>query len=619
MERMEYYEKNMKVLQERDEAFYQMILAYKLEESECYPELVLAKDGTGVTKLTMNGKTWYLNSQYRPLQEAVTFAEQYHTVVDYSFMVFLGLGNGTIARQIKKEMGEHVQILFYEPSIEIFLHTIRNYDISDLLADEDIIILVKNINDENISQVLMVNITFDNYRLAIYDALPKYHKLFPEQSQWLENNYRHAVENIICYINTRQNFGKSMVVNCIQNMKHLLNCNYRDDFNGVFPIDMPAVLVAAGPSLEKNVQILKKMKGKAFIVSLDTALRYLAEEGIRPDLAVTIDPEKPIHLFEPEDVQNMLLAMDSSANYKAANLLSRHKVIFSGGNYIYYQKMFELVGRKFFFLENGGSVATIAFSLLREWGFQRIVLVGQDLALAPDKVHAGDDDIDLQKLDRSKIAIEGYYGDTVYTTWDYNFYREWFEKMIEREDCPEVINATEGGAKIAGAMQMSLQEVLDKYCEKEFDFEKAIQDVPVAFKDENKEQLLKLWNDSVKNLEQLKYKLKEGIRLAEEQVRLIQRGSYTKGKMKDLQKRMDKILQECDSYSEIQLVDSMIAENEERILDDIYEMEASNDEEHCRLLEKLKKYMSSMFNATDEVKGLFQTVIDDIGEEDMQG
>ena len=612
MERMEYYEKNMKVLQERDEAFYQAILAYELTESECYLELVLAKDGTGITRLTMNGKAWYLNSQYRPLQEAVTFAEQYHDVIDYSFMIFFGFGNGVIARQIRKEMGNHVRMLFYEPSAEIFLHTIHNYDISDLLGDADTELVVKSLNDEKLVQVLTDNITFENYKLAIYDAFPKYRQLFSEQYQYLEDKYQSAVYDIIINLNTSQDFGRSMVVNCIQNLKHLLNCNYRDDFIGRFPTDMPAVVVAAGPSLEKNVQILKKMKGKAFIVAVDRALGYLVKEGIRPDLAVTVDPRKSIRLFESEDVQNMLLAIDSSANYQAADLLSKNKLIFSGGNYVYYRKMFEMAGRDFRFLENGGSVATIAFSLLREWGFQRIVLVGQDLALTPEKVHAGNEDTGLQKLNQAKIAIEGYYGDVVYTTGDYEIYRRWFEERMEKEDCPEVINATEGGAKITGAVQMPLQEVLDRYCEKEFDFEQAIQDVPIVFEEADRVRLLAAWNDSIRNLEQLKRKLKEGIRLAEEQVRLVQRGSYTKGKMRDLQKRMNKILEECDSYDETQFVDSMIAAEEAGILDDIYEMEPSNDEEHCRLLDKLKKYMVSLVDAVDEVKGLFQTVIDEM-------
>ena len=54
-----------------------------------------------------------------------------------------------------------------------------------------------------------------------------------------------------------------------------------------------------------------------------------------------------------------------------------------------------------------------------------------------------------------------------------------------------------------------------------------------------------------------------------------------------------------------------LEEINQEILDDIYEMEPSNDEEHCRLLEKLKKYMVSMSEATDEVKELFQIVINE--------
>lgn len=612
MGQVEYFEKNMKVLQVKDEEFCQKIMKYVPAKAGLHPEQVLAKDKTEITRITLDGKKWYLNSQYRPLQEAVTFAEQYDAVKDYSFMVFFGFGNGIQARQLRRSMGKHVVMLFYEPSVEIFLHILQCYDISDLLSDENIILIVEKLNEESLPQVLMDNIQFETYKLATYDALPKYRQLFPQQYEWLADGYQNAVYNVIIYLNTRQGFGRSMAVNSILNMRHLLNCNYRDDFNGVFPTDIPAVVVAAGPSLEKNVQVLKKMKGKAFIVAVDTALRYLSEQGLRPDLAITVDAEKPIRLFEAEDVKNMQLVVDSGANYQALNLLSKHKFIFSGGNYAYYQKVFQIAGRKFEFLKNGGSVATMAFSLLWKWGFNRIVLVGQDLALALDKVHVGEDDVDLHKLDGDKIAIEGYNGDIVYTTWDYDAYRKWFVEVIAEDDCPEVINATEGGAKIAGAIQMPLQEVMETYCKQEFDFEKAIEDIPPTFSEENIPQLLELWNGSIRNLKQLKRKFKEGIRLVEEEIRLIQRGNYSKGSMKDIHRRMDRTLKECDSYIEIQLVDSMIAAEQERILDDIYEMEASNDEEHCRLLGKLKKYMISMLEATEEAKDLFQTVINEM-------
>lgn len=615
MEHTEYFEKNMKTLKEQNELLYKAICEYNSVQSEYCPETVQAKDGTEITKIVKDGKEWFLNSQYRPLQEAVTFVEQYEAVIDYSSMIFLGFGNGIFARQLRKEKGKHTVMLFYEPSVEIFLHTIQHYDVSDLFMSENTYVTVEELNKEEIATVLTRNVKFDNYKLAIYDALPKYRQLFPEQFQWLENKYRDSVYNVIAYLNTKQGLGKSMAVNSIQNMKYLLNCNYRDQFNNVFPNDMPGVVIAAGPSLEKNIQILKKMKGKAMLIAVDTALRYLAEEGLRPDLAITVDAEKPIRLFETADVRSMQLVIDSGANHQAVEMLSNQKLIFSGGNYAYYQKIFNVAGQEFEFLINGGSVATVAFALLREWGFQRIILVGQDLALTADKVHAGQDDVDLYKLDAGKIAVEGYYGDTVYTSWDYDAYRRWFEEVIEEEDCPEVINATEGGAKIKGAKQMSLQEVMDTYCTKSFDFEKAIQEMPPAFTVKDIPQLLEIWKKSIENLEKLKRNFKEGIRLVEEEIRLIFRKSYTKGNMQNIHKRLGKIFKECDSYTEIQFIDSFIAAEEEKILDDLYEMEESNDEEHCRLLEKLKKYLVSMLEATDEVKELFVSVINQVQAE----
>lgn len=609
MEQEKYFEKNMETLKKRNETLYKAICEYTLVEEEYHPEKVLAKDGTEIMKITKDGKECFLNSQYRPVKEAVTFVEQYDKVSDYSFMVFLGFGNGIIARQLRQSMGEHVALCFYEPSIEIFMHVIQNYDISDLLTAGNVYIIVNRLNKEDMQAVLGSNIKFDTYQNAIYDALPKYRQLFLEDNQWLEDLYRQDVVNIMAYIETQQTFGKQFVINAIHNMKYLLNCNYRDDFKDVFPKDMPAVVVAAGPSLENNIEVLKKMKGKALIVAVDTALRYLTEQGMKPDLAITVDAKKPIHLFDSEDIRKLMLVSDCSGNHQAVELLSGQKLIFSGGNYVYYKKVFALKEREFGFLKNGGSVATVAFSLLREWGFRRIVLVGQDLALAPDKVHAGKDDVDLHKLNGNKIAIKGYYGDTVYTTWDYNEYRRWFERMIEEENCPEVINATEGGAKIKGAIQMPLQKVLDTYCTREFDFEKAIEEVPPTFTEEDRPKLLAMWEESVKNIEKLKRNFKEGIHLIEDEIRLISRGSYTKGNIRNIHKKLNKIFEECDSYMEIQFIDSMVAEKEERILDDIYEMEESNDEEHCRLLEKLKTYLLSMQNVTDEVRELFQTVI----------
>ncbi len=609
MEQIEYFEKNIEALKKHNEPLYKAVSCCKSIKVEYLPEKTAAKDGIDITKITKDDKIWYLNSQYRPLQEAVTFVEQYDKVIDYSVMIFFGFGNGIIPRQLRQSMGEHTVLFFFEPSAEIFFHTIHHYDVSDLFSADNTYVAVEKLNDELTDKFLEIYVKEENYKLIIYDVLPKYRKLFPEKAQWLEDKYRDSVTNLMANIKTKQELGKNMAINSIRNMKFLRNCHYRDEFKEIFPTDIPAVIVAAGPSLEKNIQVLKKMKGKALIIAVDAVLPYLNEVGFRPDLAITVDAEKPVTLFEDGDIRNLPLVMDASANYQIAELLSEQTLIFCGGLHFYYKKIFDIVGQKFEFMENGGCVATTAFALLRKWEFQHIILVGQDLAMEVGKAHAGNVDDTIPRPHRDMIPVEGYYGDTVYTPWDYNKYRKWYEKMLEEEDCPEVVNATEGGAKIKGAKQMSLQEVLDTYCTRDFDFERAIREMPPLFTEEDMLAVEGLWKESVRNLDKLKRNFKEGIRLVEEEIRLISRKSYTKKEIINIQKRLDKIFKECDSFEEIELVDYAISTGAEEVLGDLYEMEESDDDEHCRLLDKLKNYLSSMEEATREVKELFQELL----------
>lgn len=611
---MSIYERNLQAIEKKDKTLYKAVLNYIGDEDGMQLEVVSAKDGTDITKLTKDGKTWFLNSQYRPVQEAEKFAAQYDEIIDYSVMIFLGLGNGIVARQIRRVVGEHVSLLFYEPSAMIFLHTLHHFDLTDLIENPDSILFVKGLNDESLENVMNNLVRYDNYKFCIYDALPKYKQLFPEDYDNLEEKYRFTVNQILFNINTRQYFGRDMARNNIYNMRFLLQCNCEEEFKEIFPKDMPVIIVAAGPSLEKNVHLLKKAKGKAFIIAVDTALRYLAEQDIQPDLAVSVDPRKPLRLFEDDRVQNMVLALNADLNYQVVEKMSKQKLLFVSADNAYYNSMFELAGKHIHFLCNGGSVATVAFALARNWGFRRIVLIGQDLALSADKVHAGKDDIDLQKLTEKQIPVEGYYGETVYTSPDYNEYRKWYEMFIRNDKEVEVINATEGGAKIAGSIQMSLQQVLDEYCDGTFDFEGTIRNMPPAFSKENGHKLVEKWNLSVRNLEKLERKLKEGVRYAEQGIRMLQRGEYTLKKIRDVHKRIDRILEECAEMDEIYFVDSMIAEEEEDVLGDIYQTMEDDQKEYQRLLEKLKKYITSMASAVDDVKGMFEKIIEDTKE-----
>ncbi len=74
------------------------------------------------------------------------------------------------------------------------------------------------------------------------------------------------------------------------------------DLWGILPDDVPVIVVSAGPSLNKNIEDLKKAVGKACIIATDTAMKPLLNAGIVPDLFVIVDGLKPAVLFEHKDI-----------------------------------------------------------------------------------------------------------------------------------------------------------------------------------------------------------------------------------------------------------------------------------------------------------------------------
>lgn len=609
---MSVYDKNLLILKGKDQVLYKAVLDWKEPmEEHCFVQE--ARNGAQILGIERDGRNYYMGSRYDPEQEAERFAEQYRSLVNESYMIYLGFGDGRIARSVITNKGDRVQYLFYEPSPDIFLYVLHHFDISDILENDRVRIMVKGMGDKVLDVEIGKGITDENFRWCILDALPLYKQLFVEDYDVVKQKYSFLVNLIAANLTTSGYFGKVEARNNILNMKELFHSNCEEEFEGVFPTDRPAIIVAAGPSLEKNVQYLKQAKGKMIIIAVDTALRYLVSQGVQPDLAVVADPKKPVRLFEEDAVRKIPLALCYGANNEIVRLMKDEKLVFASAEGAYFEKMYQIAGKHMYTLSGGGSVATFAFVLARAWGYSKIVLVGQDLALAPDKVHAGKDDVDLQKLSAPKIEIEGYYGDKVYTSPDYDFYREWYEMVIPRKigDLElEVINATEGGAKIKGAKQMPLKEVVDS-CEVElFDFEGTIRNMPCTFNSKQKQEVINMWKESILHIDKMKDKLQSGIYELTDLIQMLGNNNYSIEKIEKSQKKIKKIIEESDSYMEIYFVDLLVAEEYKEMIGDILDVSKDKIDECRRVFMKQQKYMQQMYDAVEQIKDWFVELVD---------
>ena len=220
------------------------------------------------------------------------------------------------------------------------------------------------------------------------------------------------------------------------------------------------IVIAAGPSLDKNINVLKDALDKGTpvkVICVGTVLRKLINYGITPDAFFEMDPAKGTYSqVKGMEELEVPLILNSSAYYEFAQN-------YRGKKYMACQKDFELserLGHRLF--NTGGSVTTLAIDFAIQAKAKRLILLGCDMAYTGNKSHASDTDLKHSTKDDKTVSVKGYYGDTVNTGLLLSLYREWIENRFRYDDIGdiELINSTEGGAYIEGAKHIPLSEAL---------------------------------------------------------------------------------------------------------------------------------------------------------------
>lgn len=561
---------------------------------------ILAKDGTEIIEILKESKKYRLNSIYHPYNEAEKFASQFAGLESGSVLCVFGYGNGIFSKKIREICKKEVALVFYEPCKEI-------YNICDEI-EEDIYLLVPegdltNPNVKNIQEfplLLEKIIGFSNQGKIECCALPQYMQLFPNEYAEFLSRIQYRKQKIKSMADTARVFGQDGVRNNIYNLRYLANSYCGDSFIDCFPKDMPAIIVSAGPSLEKNVEQLKHAKNKALILCVDSAIKYLLKEGIIPDFLVCVDPKKPLNRFD-DRMKNIPLICSLDMNHKVLDLLNGCKVIFASGDNDYVSELYSKAGHKLEQLRSGGSVATFAFSLCRYWGFRTIILVGQDLALTQNQMYAGGNQLFIHEEKDNLIPIEDINGEMIYSPRDYYLYLQWFEQEIGIHKELTVIDSTEGGAKISGTKIMSLSESLKSYANREYKIDEMITNIQPAFDEMQKRGVASSFKVSLKTLEELMNNLKTGIRIINKELEssIIKDGVNTAA---DLQ-----IAKICDDYNGLRegfyIQRQIDATSLDEYMKNFQGIESCNKKERYY---KLKKYFELLLQASENVATIWK-------------
>lgn len=548
---MGYFEANMKALEKERPELYKEIKkvidkdGFSLE----HIETAQARDGSDIISIVKDGKSYRLNSAYRPLQEAEKWTDQYRFQNLNTTVLMFGMGNSIFVHELLKKMQSDAKLYLYEPDISVFIYNLYNVDIVDIIKDGKIYFFITGINENEFSDVISSEFHWSMIPTQIICNHPVYDKLYMESyKEFLlvikKMNNMQAVDR-----DTEQYLARSTIRNALLNMKYIKKSNYVPEFEGKIPEDVPIIIVSAGPSLDKNIDQLKRAEGKAFIFATDTAVKYLLAHEIHFDAMITIDANKYIGHLSDERCKDIPLFCVLEAKNEIMEMHTGRKVWFRGSVVMY--ALYEKFGRTFPDYNPGGSVATAAFSVAVALNTRRIVMIGQDLAYSGDATHAGGVVKAITGEEYGQEMVESIDGGKVRTRYDWLIYKDWFEESIKDLKDIDVIDATEGGALIKGTKIMTLSEVIDKYCNHEFSVRALIENMPYTFSDKEYAEVKKTLEHLSKGMANIKQKATEGKKACKKLLFIINAGNRNEEKEQKYLKQIGKInnfIEKQDAY-----------------------------------------------------------------------
>ncbi|EOG4502269.1 6-hydroxymethylpterin diphosphokinase MptE-like protein [Campylobacter coli] len=413
---------------------------------------------------------------YENLEEEINFF--YQSILEkthrYPFICIYGIGNALLIKNLSK----HYKHLFvFESEIELFILALSTIDLSEELCSGKIYLV--DIEEERVDiQLLILFDMKDMFEyLSLYEMFVNnvyckkfYEDIWHKADELCEKNIKVVIRNL----NSSLCIGFECYSHLLQNIPSMLESipfqrilsERKNKFDN-------AIVVSAGPSLAKQLPLLKACQDKAVIFCADGALSMLEKEGIVPDYVLNID-FKDCHAMKffqnKENLKQSIIALECATHPNVARSLNAENCMIVLRNKALYQR-FNF--NDFGYIDTGTHVSHFSYTLALALGFKNIIMIGQDLAFDEEgNSHSKGFDFGEkfeEEHKKYKLKIPAYAGKgevLTHTTW--NDYRIKLEYLFACNDQKaKFYNATEGGARINFTEELSFKECCEKLLTKE--------------------------------------------------------------------------------------------------------------------------------------------------------
>ncbi len=550
-------QKNLTLLQK-----YYPTLCKNMKDGDENIEVINSSKGDPIPLIKKEGKILLLHSKFDPKKEAQRLIGEIDN--NHNLFIIMGFGFAYHIETLQDKLPKNSAILVLEKDYHIINKAIASRDLTAIFEDKRIILLIDP-NEDTIANALKgkssKTVSFITHRGS--------HQVYPEYYSNLLKIAKSYLSTKEVNIATLAKFEKIWSANIARNIAELMHNPGVNIFYDTCK-NIPAIVVAAGPSLSKSISFIEKHKKNAIIICVDTAYKLLIKNNIIPHFCVAVDPQViNARYFEGILNTDTILVSDPTVHPSVFNFFKGRKII-AGVAFELMKWIENIIGEKGD-LTHGGSVSTDAYDFAKRLGASPVIMVGQDLSFTEGYAHAKGSYLDEQihmKTDRlfnsemfnrkqltalPKIFVKGISNNKVHTNQKMMIFLSWFEK---RKD-PHLINATKTGAYINGIKHKNANEI--RLGSLDIDLQNTINSIydesnSIKNMDKIQDTLTHTINSMLKELAELSPILKRAVEISKNLIAQFEKPKPDRNKVQYIFNKLnetDKIIESSDKIKNI--------------------------------------------------------------------
>ncbi|EHU5989004.1 motility associated factor glycosyltransferase family protein, partial [Campylobacter jejuni] len=448
------------------EALSNILLKESLKEIKSSKfELILGKDNLDINLKDTSDNTFLYENVIDELNSMLnTYNDKY---LLYPVLYFYGFGNGILFKALLQNKN-HQHIVVFEKDIEIIWVIFHILDFSSELQSARLMILNTNkpeIQDYN--ELCSSKPFFQFSRIYFLELMSHYYERFHEDVLELNKKLVQDFKDSILSHGNDPLDALQGIEQFVYNLPQMItHPSYKELLSKRKGISDTAIIVSTGPSLTKQLPLLKKYASKATIFCADSSYPILAKHNIKPDYVLSLERIPLTSEFFNNDFgefdKDIVFVLKSYVHPHTTKYLQKNNrnfmLVSTYASFINYLKLDD-----FGYFNMGFSVANMNFLLAIHLKHKNIVLIGQDLAYAKDGLSHTKDYSNLDKheghfqRDKNKYTTQAY-GDNgkVESSFVWTLFRHNFEQDVANAKKNYYIttyNCTEGGARIEGTIE----------------------------------------------------------------------------------------------------------------------------------------------------------------------